>query len=112
MYLIAIAWIYVALMMALAEAFSPQGGVLGAVITFALYGLAPVAVLMYILGTPMRRRAREQREQRESRERQSATAAAVAATEPAPPTPPTPSTQPDQGGLPPGEPVAPVREEP
>ena len=34
MYLVAIGWIYVALMMALAEAMHPSGGVLGAVITF------------------------------------------------------------------------------
>jgi mannose/fructose/N-acetylgalactosamine-specific phosphotransferase system component IID len=34
MYLIAIAWIYVVLMMAVAEALSSQGTVLGAVFTF------------------------------------------------------------------------------
>ena len=42
MYLIVIAWTYVTLMMAVAEATSPLGTVLGAVITFALYGLLPV----------------------------------------------------------------------
>jgi hypothetical protein len=59
MYLVAIAWIYVVLMMALAEAMSPQGTVLGAVITFLMYGLMPLAIVLYILGTPARRRARK-----------------------------------------------------
>ena len=58
MYLIAIAWIYVVLMMALAEALSAQGTVLGAIFTFLLYGCLPLSVVMYLLGTPMRRRAR------------------------------------------------------
>jgi hypothetical protein len=58
MYLVAIAWIYVVLMMAVAEALSTQGTVLGAVITFVLYGVLPLGLLMYILGTPARRRAR------------------------------------------------------
>ncbi len=58
MYLIAIAWMYVVLMMALAEALSAQGTVLGALFTLLLYGCLPVALVMYLLGTPMRRRAR------------------------------------------------------
>jgi hypothetical protein len=58
MYLVAIAWIYVVLMMAVAEALSPQGGLLGALITFLMYGVMPLAIVMYILGTPGRRRAR------------------------------------------------------
>lgn len=58
MYLIAIAWIYVVLMMAIAEALSTQGSVLGGLITFVLYGLLPLSLLMYILGTPGRRRRR------------------------------------------------------
>lgn len=57
MYLIAIAWMYVVLMMAVAEATAPQGTVIGALFTFVLYGLLPLAILMYILGTPGRRRA-------------------------------------------------------
>jgi hypothetical protein len=58
MYLIAIAWGYVVLMMAVAEATSANGTVLGAVITLLLYGLLPVGLLMYILGTPGRKRRR------------------------------------------------------
>ncbi len=63
MYLVPIAWIYVTLMMALAEATSSQGSVLGAIITFVLYGLLPMALVMYLLGTPARRRAQRAREQ-------------------------------------------------
>lgn len=58
MYLVAIAWLYVALMMAVAEASSTQGSVLGAVVTFLFYGVGPVSLVMYLLGTPARRRAR------------------------------------------------------
>ena len=57
MWIVAIAWIYVALMMALAEATSSQGSILGAVITFVMYGVAPLALVLYLLGTPARRRA-------------------------------------------------------
>ena len=51
MLVIAIAWMYVVLMMALAEALSPQGSVIGAVFTFLLYGaLGGLLVLLpYVL---------------------------------------------------------------
>ncbi len=65
MYLVPIAWIYVTLMMALVEGTSSQGSVLGAVITFVVYGLLPVALVMYLLGTPARRRAQRARERAE-----------------------------------------------
>ena len=55
--LIGMAWLYVAFMMAVAEATSPIGSVLGAFFTFLLYGVGPVALLLYILNTPARRRA-------------------------------------------------------
>ncbi|MBP8145720.1 MAG: hypothetical protein KAY56_10310 [Inhella sp.] len=56
MYLVAIGWLYVAFMMALVEATSAQGSLLGAAFTFMLYGVGPVALLMYLLGTPGRKR--------------------------------------------------------
>lgn len=62
MYLVAIAWVYVALMMALAEATSSQGTVLGAVVTFVLYGALPISLVMYLMGTPRRRVARRRAE--------------------------------------------------
>ena len=67
MYLIVIAWFYVTLMMALAEAASPQGSILGAVITFVLYGLLPMSILVYILGTPARKRRLKARREAEQR---------------------------------------------
>ncbi len=62
MYLVPIAWIYVTLMMAIVEATGSNGTVLGAIITFLLYGVLPVALVMYLLGTPSRRRAQRARE--------------------------------------------------
>jgi hypothetical protein len=59
MYLVAIAWLYVTLMMALAEATHPQGTVLGAVFTLLLYGVGPLALVLYLMGTPLRRKARQ-----------------------------------------------------
>jgi hypothetical protein len=56
MYLIVIAWLYVTLLMGLAEAFSSQGTVLGAIITFLLYGLLPMSLVVYLMGTPLRRK--------------------------------------------------------
>lgn len=65
MYLVVIAWLYVTVMMAIAEATSPVGSLLGALVTFVLYGLLPLSILVYILGTPGRKRKIHQREQAE-----------------------------------------------
>ncbi len=61
MYLIVIAWIYVVLMMSVAEATNSSGTVLGAVITFVLYGLLPAALVGYLMSTPARNRAIKKR---------------------------------------------------
>jgi hypothetical protein len=61
MYLVAIAWIYVVLMMAVAEAVSPKAPCSGAVFTLLLYGVLPLshgAVHPGHAGTRRRRRAR------------------------------------------------------
>lgn len=92
MYIVVIAWLYVAVMMAVAEAGHPNGTVLGAVFTFLLYGVGPVALIVYLMGRPARRAARLRRE---------AAADATAA-----------SGAPDAGGEAPADPVAPVRKEP
>ena len=63
MYLVAIAWLYVVLLMTLAEATSTHGTVLGAVFTLLLYGALPLAIVMYVIRTPARRRARRASEQ-------------------------------------------------
>ena len=56
MYLLIIGWMYVVLMMSVAEAMSPSGTVLGAIFTFVLYGVGPVSLVVYLLGTPARKR--------------------------------------------------------
>lgn len=63
MYLVAIAWLYVAVMMAIAEATHSQGSILGAIITLLLYGVLPLLLVLYVMGTPIRRRQRLQQEQ-------------------------------------------------
>jgi hypothetical protein len=53
MYIVAIAWLYVTLMMALTEPTVAAG-----VLTFLFYGLLPCALLVWLVGTPQRRRNR------------------------------------------------------
>jgi uncharacterized membrane protein len=84
--LVAIGWLYVALMMAVAEATAPAGTILGAFLTFVLYGVGPVALLMYLMSHPARRAARRRREAQAS-------------------------AAPEAGGEAPADAVAPVREE-
>ena len=86
LYLVAIAWMYVVLMMAVAEALAPTGSLLGALITFVFYGVLPLSLVLYLLATPTRRKALRARE---------ASAA-----------------QPDGSGHAASEAVAPKREEP
>jgi len=73
MYIIPIAWIYVALMMSVAEATNSNGTLLGAVITFVLYGVLPVSLIMYFIGTPARKRALRAREALENSDDQNST---------------------------------------
>ncbi|CAN7574486.1 putative porin [Acidovorax sp. LjRoot66] len=108
MYLIVIAWLYVTLMMAVAEATNTTGTVLGAIVTFVLYGLLPMGIVVYIMGTPSRKRAIKQREQAEQAawDAEQATLRAAQAD----------SAAPDAGGETPAAAqdggVAPVRKEP
>lgn len=62
MYLIVIAWLYVVVLMAVVEAASPQGSLLGAFFTLLLYGALPLGLLLFIAGTPARRRMRHRAE--------------------------------------------------
>jgi hypothetical protein len=100
MYLIVIAWLYVTLLMGLAEAFSSQGSVLGAIITFVLYGVLPMSLVVYLMGTPLRRKERQRQSPKT----------------PDPDTPSASALQPDAGGhatgLPEEPPVTPMRKEP
>lgn len=109
MYLIVIAWIYVVLMMSVAEATNTNGTVLGAVITFLLYGLGPAALVAYLMSAPARNKAIKKR-QAEETARYLADGHNAGAT----------SHPPDAGGHAPGSPeavtadsrIAPVRKEP
>ena len=95
MHLVVIAWLYVALMMAVAEATSPIGTIVGAVLTFVLYGVAPVSLVVYVMSTPARKRAIKAREAAELAERRAAA-----------------SDEPDAGRKAAADPVAAVRKEP
>lgn len=112
MYLVVIAWIYVVLMMAVAEATSPNGSLLGAIVTFLLYGVGPVALVVYLMGTPMRRKALRRQEAEELAARRAADAASGTAG-PQGATEATASAgAPDAGREAPAHAVAPVRKEP
>lgn len=51
MYIIAIGWLYVTVLMALSEP-----NIVSGVLTFGFYGLLPVSLLMWLFGGPVRRR--------------------------------------------------------
>jgi mannose/fructose/N-acetylgalactosamine-specific phosphotransferase system component IID len=70
MYIVPIAWLYVALMMSVAEATNTNGSVLGGIVTFILYGILPTGIIVYIMRTPHRKRARLALEQAEIAARQ------------------------------------------
>lgn len=65
MYIVPIAWLYVAILMAVAEATNTTGTVLGGIITFFTYGLLPVALVVYVMGAPARKRAIKAKEKAE-----------------------------------------------
>ena len=92
MMLIAIAWIYVVLMVAVVEATSARGTLLGALFTVLLYGVLPLAIVGYLVLSPARKRARRAAE------------SAASASDPI--------VDPDQGGHPAGDAVPAKREEP
>ncbi|MCX8520052.1 MAG: hypothetical protein ORN28_00785 [Rhodoferax sp.] len=102
MYIVSIAWIYVALMMSVAEASNSNGTLLGAIVTFVLYGLLPVGIVLYILGTPGRKRRLRMQE---AKRREIFQAAQPQADRSA-------SSPPDASGHAPADRVAPVRKEP
>lgn len=91
MLLIVIAWIYVVLMLAVVEATSSNGTVLGALFTLLTYGVIPLGIVGYLFFAPARRRAR--------RALEAVSIAPVAGA-------------PDDGGHAAGDAVAPVRKEP
>ncbi|MBC7481551.1 MAG: hypothetical protein H7337_06555 [Rhizobacter sp.] len=95
MILIAIAWIYVVLMVAVVEATGERGTVLGAVLTLLLYGVLPLGIVMYLMLSPARRRSRKVAEAAEAQ----GLAAGAAGLDP------------DQGGHSASDPIAAERKE-
>ena len=57
MYIVAIAWLYVAVLMALTET-----SVVGGILTFLFYGLMPLALFLWLFGGKYRRQRRAYRE--------------------------------------------------
>lgn len=98
MWIVVIAWMYVALMMAMAEATATNGSILGAIVTFLFYGVFPVLLAVYLLGTPARRKARRAAEALDTAETAERSKA--------------PSAQPDAGSLSAGHVVPAERKEP
>ncbi|EOA04761.1 hypothetical protein HFRIS_010309 [Herbaspirillum frisingense GSF30] len=54
MYIVAIAWLYVVFMMSITE----QSAIAG-IATFLLYGIIPLTIVLYLMGTPQRKRNRQ-----------------------------------------------------
>jgi hypothetical protein len=52
-------------MMGVAEATNTNGSVLGGIVTFILYGILPTSIIVYIMRTPQRKKARLALEQAE-----------------------------------------------
>lgn len=90
--IVALAWMYVVVMMAVAEATSNQGTWLGAVLTLLLYGALPLSIVLYVMNTPARRARRRAEEAAEARG--------------------STTLEPDAGGHAAGDAVAPERKEP
>jgi len=61
MYIIAVAWLYVALLAAVTD-----DTIVGGVLTFVFYGLFPLALFLWLFGTPARRRRRLAKENENS----------------------------------------------
>jgi hypothetical protein len=57
MYIVAIAWLFTVLLMAATEP-----SLTAAVLTFVFYGLLPCGLLLWIVGTPQRRRNRSKKQ--------------------------------------------------
>jgi len=107
MTIVTIAWLYVTVMMAAAEATSSHGTLLGAGVTFVLYGALPLVIVRYIMGTPARKRARQAMEAAAARDASADTAADAdqAAGSLVP-------RQPDAGGHATADTITPMRKEP
>ena len=75
MVIVAIAWLYVVFMMSITEHTAVAG-----VMTFLLYGVFPLTIVLYLMGTPQRKRNRQLAEKNKA----AATQAAAAGESPDP----------------------------
>ena len=98
MILIALAWLYVVLMVAVVEATGSDGTVLGAIVTFILYGVLPLGIVLYLMLSPARRSMHR--------------AAEAALPDAAPESSASAGLDPDQRGHAAGDAVAAERKEP
>jgi len=112
MYIVPMAWLYVALMMAVAEANHPTGTLLGALMTFVLYGLGPVLLVVYLMGAPGRRRAIKSQEAAELEVANALKAQAQAQAQTQVQDQAQALAEPDAGSQAATDTVAPVREKP
>jgi len=60
--IVAIAWLYVVFMMSITAQSATAG-----VVTFLLYGVFPLTIVLYLMGTPQRKRNRQRQEQKKKR---------------------------------------------
>lgn len=110
MILVALAWMYVVLMVAVVEASANDGTFLGAFFTVALYGLLPMSIVLYLVLSPARRRARRQAESANAADAADAAGSAQAtAIAPAPDS--TAGNLPDSSNHAAGDPVPTERKE-
>lgn len=78
--LVAIAWVYVVLLMAMTE----QSFIAG-VMTFVLYCVFPLSIILYLMGTPGRKRRRQRAEHSQRNNANDATKPDESAVDESPP---------------------------
>jgi hypothetical protein len=88
MHIVVIAWIYVVLMMSITE-----HSVVAGIMTFLLYGVLPLSIILYLTGTGKRKRARQAAEKM----RRSSVEHAAEPAEPRPASRVTPPASGDKG---------------
>lgn len=70
MVIVAIAWIYVVLMMSITEQ-----SIIAGIMTFLMYGVLPLTIILYVTGAPQRKRNRATTEKSQQDSAQGKTAA-------------------------------------
>lgn len=88
MVIVAIAWLYVVFMMSITEHTAVAG-----VMTFLFYGVFPLTIVLYLMGTPQRKRNRQLAEKNKAAATQAVTQAATAGASPDSTADPSPRTE-------------------